>query len=719
MKNRLASVTLTLGLGLFSLIPAWGGGNGISCLKKLGHLISRHPPQKKKAPLPSQTVFADSAVPENEIKAWVQKISAHTTKATRFRYLNYLAGGPDGTIRDRALLTEAMERLYRHGVLSEKEIRQLTNDPRLKGLSKHIEIDSRGGRIIIHDHETEIKFSLIEKIARQVSGEESLASSQKTWRDFFLNSTLTVEELKALQGQLTLPIPTSKVSLYQLYIEFVQTFRPSTNGLIVSARNKMLPKYKKRTSLEAINSIQEIEKTNPDTAFLRKFRRSFNAIERYHKKTALKEFRQQKKAAPQDGRRWNDDELLAKAKKKTLGARNTYQKLYMGCRVMRKTDAHVKNFKRFALFLILSGLAIDGAAYTHHSPDGKVRTFSDEYFGQIKESMKKSRWWKVLSYELSFSIVNSAIKSIFLSNPLAGNMEKTAINYMRGIGMGAADSIAFHKFFNASTKDKKELFDQLVSHKNFDGFQDRIWKITKDAGLEQEFVDALDKDTLGKIDLELYGNLKGLSPSKAQEEIRHLLTDPKKREAVIEFHAELHARGGLLRKLGGLWDELSNLSPSAHPTLTPELLRGERAKEVFLEALSDAVYKAQAGRLIQTGSLGTDRFLFYRLYDIFSAAKSVFVNMIIYKIMCMGQGSKASTLLALGIKITENIFTSNLHWCVRNYAIGKSKRPDFKQIFATDSGEKESLCRWPFSDGLKPVPGGVPGGLKRLQIPKP
>ena len=744
MKLHLSAILLALTLGIR---PAFvHAGQGKTCRQKIQSLFSR----------------SKAAIQSSPAMNRVNQVRAHTNIHPRLSYLHYMATRSTAMTWDQTRLTKAIKKLHERGALSTEKVLKILQDPDLPHLSKYLKLDPTSGKLILTGHKSRIQKQLIDKIISQVSHqEEKLAQREGVeWETFFQKAKLNVEELRALQRELTHPIHPSKITLYQSYIHFAQTYRLSNNGLIVSTFNRIIPGNRKRTSLDAIKYINQIESIDfnasvptriwergkklfkRDPPFLKKFRGTLMKVKKYRKKTLKKEIAKRESNNKQN--LLSREKIESNAKKATAAKTKIYQKLYMGCRSMRNSDIRKGNFKRFALFFMGIGLVIDGATYINQTPEGGVTKFSPEYFRQISLAMKNSRWRKVLSYELAISLAFSASSGLFISNPLISPVEKSVLNYGRTRIMGVMDGLFYHGIFNESSDHIEKFFDQLISHENFEQFHGRIWEIVENAGLKEEFQLALEQamqedlknsgphvikqgqinmetlrhpaikhvlkevparmaekqEMLEGIDVELYANLKGIDYQTAFKEIQQILNDPKQRAAIHGFKKEIQSTGLVqkLREVKKWLVELFNPTEAPDntfaqtPALSSEMLQYQRVREVFLEAMADAIYRAQAGELIQTGNMGTDRFVFYSTWGTFAAFKSIAVGTYLYRILCMGQGSAYSYIHASMVKIVENLLFQDIHWMLRNCAIGKAKHPEFDDIF-NPSAEKEDYCQ--------------------------
>ena len=729
------------------------------------------------------------------VKKMTQKILSITWNPARLRYLRYMARRVSSSTWDRVRLVKVIKKLYEKGELSDEQVKALVEDPRIKNFSKHLEIvkmSREASKLVIHDYEVRTKISLIRQILNQIVTEDS-EYALKDWRDFFFHQDLAIEELHALKKQLVGPIPYGKIIHYQSYISFVQSYRLDNNGLIVSGLNKVIPGHKRATSLEALKYIRQVDAINyeasvlslsrslvpkgPGARFLKKFRRYFKRVDKYYKKTFKKEMTAQKRinreavaeldeevVQLEEVAKW-DDEAAAKlndlqerrkvvelsneemeilARNNAIGKRQIYQRLYMGCRAMRKTNNHVGNFGRFAKFFIGIGLLFDGAGYVYRTPDGSVKKFSPEYWQQIAEKVKDARWLKILSYELVMSLVFSTSSTFFIRNPFAGKVEKSVSTYFMTSIIGSGDAVVYNRVFGSWDDHNLKMLEELVLREDFEQLQNRIWEILEAAGLDDEFLAALEsaaqeqvektgevyrpgemsmgmirhpavqqvlkevpsriaekREAAGAedIDVRFYASLRGgISMQMAMEEIGEMLASPEKRQALDELRQYLKSinlEEKMKETLEGLAQVLHSrptTTDSDRPALSPANLQEEKAQEIFLEALTQEIYKAQAG-LIQTGSLGFDRFLFFRRWGVPASAKSILLGLYIYRVLCMGEGSLTSNMHAFGVKLIDNAFTSGFYWAARNCFIGKGKNPSFDEIFNPELEEKEDLCQ--------------------------
>ena len=689
-----------------SLEIAFAQSSKLSCIEQLTALM---PHTYSVRPLPPRPLTP---------KGLAQNALTRVKRTLYLPYLHYRAQKPHSVSWDYARLAKTTEELYQQGTLPRSHIKKFLANPKLKSLNQYLEVASPSRTLLSHDYSLETKAKIIGQILDQVG-------HPAEWLEFFSTKKLLVEELQILEQQLTKPIPEKKIVLYQSYIDFAQSYRISNSSLTATATSKIFPKYRDNISTEALKYISQLERINHNdhsavsffshfrwgSSFLEKFRRQLKKVDRYYEKTLAKEIKRLEKTNSQAKVKIDNSKLITTATSNALRQKKIYHSLYMGCRSMRKSSSHTTNLKRFTAFLILSSIAIDGAIYTHQTPDGKIKKFSDEYFKQIRQAMQTPRWKKVLGYELTLSAISSAISGLFIANPLASSLEKTATSLTAKTASGAAESTLFNYIFAPSKAYSNQLFNELVNHPDFPQFQNRIWEIVDQAGLTQEFHQALQNTITGGaaqhqktpatlvqgIDAELYALLKGIDLQTATHEINQAMANPQTHQYVQELHSQLHPKK-LAQPLRLTTNQLAQqivapLNKKFEPTaLSPQSLLEERARDIFLAALTQTIYHAQAGALIQTGNVGLDRFAFYRFYGLFSSTKSIIIGMYIYRILCMGQGSLASILYAVSIKSAETVLSSDLHWSLRNCAIGKTKSPSFANIFYPSSIEKEDLC---------------------------
>ena len=679
----------------------------LSCLEQLTALMPQtHLVRPRRSPRPLTP------------KGLAQNALTQVKKTLSLPYLLHRAQKPHSVSWDYARLAKTTEELYEQGTLPLSHIQKFLANPKLEGLNQYLEVASPSRTLLSRDYSLETRAKIMGQILDQVG-------HPAEWLEFFSTKKLLVEELQILAQQLTKPIPPKKIVLYQSYINFAQSYRISNSGLIATTMSKIFPKYRDNISTEALKYIGQIERINHNdhnavnffshfrwgSSFLEKFRLQLKKVDRYYEKTLAKEIQRLEQTNAQAKVKIDNPKLIATATSNALRQKKIYHSLYMGCRSMRSSSAHTTNLKRFTAFLVLSSIALDGAIYAHQTPDGKIEKFSDEYFKQIRQAMQTPRWKKVLGYELAQSVVGSALSGLFLANPLASALEKATLSFTVKAATGTVESTLFNYIFAPSKTHSNQLFNQLVNHPDFPQFQDRIWEIVDQAGLTQEFHQALQHTTTGStaqqqktpptlvqgIDAELYALLKGIDLQAATHEINQAMANPRTRQHVQELRSQLQSTK-LAQQLRLTANQLAQqivapLSKRFEPTaLSPQTLLEERARDIFLAALTQAIYQAQAGALIRTGNIGLDRFVFYRPWSLFSSAKSVIVGMYIYRILCMGQGSLTSILHAVSIKTAETVISSDFHWSLRNCAIGKTKDPSFADIFDPNSIEKEDLC---------------------------
>ena len=740
------------------------------------------------------------------VKQAKQKFLRITWNPGRLRYLRYMARRSSSSTWDRMRLVEMIKTLYEQGEISDEYVRAIVEDPRLKNFSKYLEIqeiNQRTRKLVIHDYEVREKVAHIKQIVNQVVEDDNWEIT-KDWVAFFFRSDLAVEELQVLKEQLTKPIPYEKIIYYQSYINFAQSYRLDNNGLVVSGLNKIIPGYEKLTSLEAFKYIKQVDGIDykasvlsrsgrlvpkgPGARFLRKFRRYFKKVDKYYGKTLKKErskqvrinrqavaevdreikgvkneiaelekreedheiqiaFRKKQLQELEEKRaivKLNDEEIETLARNDAVHKRFSYQKLYMGCRVMRTTDNHVKNFGRFAKFFIGVGLLFDGAGYALRTPNNDVRTFSREYWQELGEATKNPRWRSILRYELMMSFIYSYSSFLFISNPFAGKIEKSIGTYFRTSIISVGDSYGYDRLYGNSEEHALKLLAELTSREDFERFQNRIWDILEAAELDDEFLLALEEAALEEVErtgavyrpgemstdmirhpsvwqvlkevpariaekeeaiagttgiTEIYAESRGISMKEAMEEIEETLADPEQRRAWDELRQYVRT----INLEGKVKETLENLTAifrsrplsanSTRPDLSVTALQEERAQEIFLEALNEEIYLAQSGEMIRTGNMGVDRLLFYRgIWSPPSSVKSILVGIYLYQVLCMGDGSQSSLMHAFGIKLVENAVSAYFHWKLRYCAIGKGQNPSFEEIFSPETRKKEDLC---------------------------
>ena len=693
--------------------------------------------------------------PPNWVTKMLQKIRAYTSKQAQWRYLRNLARRSTSTSWDRVRLTEIIQELHQQGVMSTQQVKDLINDPQIKGLSKYLEIDISSGKLLIYDYNARTKLAMIDRVVDRVTHQmtdgqgkllegDNLADIRDKWEQFFLGEKLSIEDLQVLQRELAGPIRSDQIIRYQSYINFAQSYRINNSGLLISGINRIriLPGYERATSTEALRHIHQAVDINSDfdgtiahfrnfrwgPNFIRRFRQDMQKMDQYHQKTLEQEIAVAKRINERDATQLSDNKVLMLAKGEAFIKRMNYQKLYMGCRNMRRSNRHTQNFWPFTTFLLGSNLIIRKLVYTHYTPDENVPSFSDEYYRQIAEAKQNPRWNEVLRYELLIALLSSSFYAVKLGNPLMGNIERWLLFYSMGTMLSPLDSIAFHYSFGNFDQHSRELLNQLLTRKDLDQFYNRIWEIVEAAGLANDFRLALEQVAikggqdyylsgdmtsemlqepevqqvlkevpariaeqraaitgLENINIELYRGLRGgIDAQTATEELGQILNDPEKRVLLDQIRTgfETTAEGQEIRAaLNQLAEQMDSRQSS---TIAEKLDQEEKAKEIFLKALNEYIYEYQSGALIQTGIVGLDRFLFYFGYDSLATAKNVILGMYMYRVFCVGQRSAASIAHASVVQLVQGLITANILWSFRNWAIGKNKLPSFEDIFMSE-----------------------------------
>lgn len=326
------------------------------------------------------------------------------------------------------------------------------------------------------------------------------------------------------------------------------------------------------------------------------------------------------------------EEKLLHAKLRAKHEASLYQKLLAGCKGNFKSPSLKSATRKFKNFKIASSLGFGMWGYTNANKDKLDPNLSN--FDQLKielglgDGIKKvgddydAYWYRRLMYEIGSGLAFTWVNNLIITNPGMTAFKKGWSGYLKFSVMDGINAWGYDGAFAGDPKKVQEEFEKLRRDPNF---QKRLEEILK------EVYDKTSKNSVKKI-LDEHFNM---SASTSKEDLEKI---------------------------------------------TLEDLQSSEAQELIMELLAERMYLNSMGDipLFQTGSTGTDRWFFYRLYNIPNTIKSVAVDLLIFRIMCMNSGSNSSKLdtakaflISLAIQLIDKRITTPILYEPRRKAINQ------------------------------------------------
>jgi hypothetical protein len=163
-----------------------------------------------------------------------------------------------------------------------------------------------------------------------------------------------------------------------------------------------------------------------------------------------------------------------------------------------------------------------------------------------------------------------------------------------------------------------------------------------------------------------YSLLYNVSEKQAQARLNEVKADPDFENKVRELIAYFE-ENGLDKKFISEFEKIKN-----DDDLTTSDLEDEKIKDMFLEGLTERAYNEEESGLIKTGDKGADRYVFHRLYNIVAAPKSVLVDLLIYRTLCLGNSNPARAYaLAVMIETANKVLFDNAYYFSRRQTINQ------------------------------------------------
>jgi len=106
--------------------------------------------------------------------------------------------------------------------------------------------------------------------------------------------------------------------------------------------------------------------------------------------------------------------------------------------------------------------------------------------------------------------------------------------------------------------------------------------------------------------------------------------------------------------------------------LSKKDLEDERNNDILIAAVMAGAYEGQTGEWIKSGDKGFDRFSFYTGYSLLTLAPTIYVNLLIYRILCMGAlDPTRAMMMGVGVYALNRVVFDQVQYFFRKKAINQ------------------------------------------------
>ncbi|MBT5095404.1 MAG: hypothetical protein HOM21_14235 [Halobacteriovoraceae bacterium] len=299
-----------------------------------------------------------------------------------------------------------------------------------------------------------------------------------------------------------------------------------------------------------------------------------------------------------------------KAREVAQNMTRKYERLTLGCRSPRWTPERKAAGTSFKKFVLGIGAASSAGAYTYQNWDRDI----------------DGKWVGKLGYELTMGAVLGAMLSKITANP-----ENTAV------------TMALKRYFAS-----------------------RI---------------------LSGVDMVAYSSLFGISVAEGRARLEAILKDPAKKEELKKLQKYIDKKKlyqrmmesvkenarPMLGKIGIDMDpRIKVVSDVDWNNLTDADLERKEVQEALVAAVLLQMYDQNAGKIIKTGSTGSDRWAFNASYAAVMLPRDTLVTLYIYRTLCMGaMNPKMALMKAIGVYTVNRLIGDQLYFWIRRQAINQ------------------------------------------------